>query len=64
MYIVVYSRKFNSNEFKFIVENKRGPGELSGCFKSKETDFHMSNSLINYLTSTNQTKLVFMHNVC
>ena len=32
---------------------------VSGHFKSKETDFCMSNSIINNLTSTNQTKLLF-----
>ena len=29
-------------------------------FQSKETDFRMSNSIINNLTSTDQTKLFFI----
>ena len=29
---------------------------LSGCVKSKETDFRMSNSIINNLTFTDQKK--------
>ena len=32
---------------------------LSGRFKSKGTDFRMSNSIINNLTSTDQTKILF-----
>ena len=32
---------------------------ISGHFKLKETNFRMSNLIINNLTSTNQTKLLF-----
>ena len=38
--------------------------DLSGRFKSKETDFSMSNSIINNLTSTDKKYYSFVQNVC